>query len=53
MSMHCDQCDQGRRCTGACMKHYSDETHKSKDAIGLGCFAGILVMVIFLVLHLL
>ncbi len=21
MSMHCDQCDQGRRCTGACMEH--------------------------------
>ncbi len=25
MSMHCDQCDQGRRCTGACMEHYDDD----------------------------
>ena len=24
MSMHCDQCDQGRRCTGACMGYYDD-----------------------------
>lgn len=56
MSMHCDQCDQGRRCTGACMEHYADQTPNETNiraSIVDGCFGALLVMFIFLFLHIL
>lgn len=36
MSLHCDQCEQGRRCTGACMQRFDAE---QREPIGL---AGVL-----------
>jgi hypothetical protein len=35
MSQHCDECDQGRRCTGACMQRDDTQPREPAGLIGM------------------